>query len=108
MYILFEGCKDFYNLIKDDLAHCTVVCYFVETTISQENPEGLCYITDTKEDSLVIFGNFNDYKEFESKACIIIKSKDNKNFSVYIQKEINKENVEDIRKFINIIFANIE
>lgn len=108
MYILFEGCKDFYNLIKDDLTHCKVVCYFVEMTISQENPEGLCYITDTKEDSLVIFGDFNDYKEFESKACIVIKNKDNENFLIHIQREISKENVGNIRKFINIIFANIE
>jgi hypothetical protein len=108
MYILFEDCKDFYDLIKNDLAHCKVVCYFVETAISQENLEGLCYISDTKEDSLVLFGNFNDYKEFESKACIVVESKDNENFSIYIQKEVNKGDIENIRKFINIIFANIE
>lgn len=108
MGVLFKGCKDLYDLVKQ---HCTIYnkleCYYVECNISQENPEGLFYSIDVNKDLPILFETYNDYKEFETKADIFIESEDNVNFRFYVQKEININSVERIRQFLNVILSNI-
>ena len=109
MYILFENCKVFYDLIKRDCSRFNnSTCYYVENSLSQEEQEGVMYAYGKEQDLPVLFATYNDYKEFEAKADIIVESSDNENFSLYIQKNINKDSVENVRKFMNIILSHIE